>query len=126
MKIFINNTKFNINNNCIEWTGKLDKDGYGFISINSDNIKAHRLFYELFKDKIPYNKVIDHLCRNPKCVNFEHLEAVTVGTNTRRGINHNRNKTHCKFGHLLTEDNIYRRKNRNSRECKICISNRFK
>lgn len=29
--------------------------------------------------------VIDHLCRNRACVNVDHLEVVTVKTNTGRG-----------------------------------------
>ena len=33
---------------------------------------------------------------------------------------HNRNKTHCKYGHELTEKNIVYRKDKTSRQCRTC------
>jgi len=43
------------------------------------------------KGEIPKGLVIDHLCNIKKCVNPEHLEAVTYGENTQRAWNRN----HC-------------------------------
>jgi predicted RNA-binding Zn-ribbon protein involved in translation (DUF1610 family) len=43
----------------------------------------HRWVYEQVHGPIPDGWVVDHLCRQKRCVNIEHLEAVTVGENNR-------------------------------------------
>lgn len=47
--------------------------------------KAYRHYFRRFKGEIPVRAVIDHTCRNPLCVNPDHLEAVTQAVNVRRG-----------------------------------------
>lgn len=46
---------------------------------------AHRASHMLFKGPIPDGYVVDHLCMEGYCVNPDHLEAVTMSENTRRG-----------------------------------------
>jgi hypothetical protein len=48
------------------------------------NELIHRKHYEQFKGPIPDGLEIDHTCRNTRCVNPEHLEAVTHAENLRR------------------------------------------
>lgn len=74
---------------CWEWTGAADSLGYGsfYVGIVDGrhiNTGAHRYGYETIVGSIPDGFTIDHLCRNPRCVNHEHLEPVTQAENTRR------------------------------------------
>jgi len=93
---------------CWLWDGACTtKHGYGHISggPGARRILAHRLSFEMVNGKIAEGLVIDHLCRNPYCVNPDHLEAVTIATNNARGISSERRKsqalseTHCRNGH---------------------------
>jgi hypothetical protein len=82
---------------CWNWRGGIGLNGYGSMSL-SETAKAyaHRVSYELFKGPIPETLTIDHLCRNRRCVNPAHLEAVTNAENARRAVV----KTHtCPKGH---------------------------
>lgn len=90
---------------CWLWTGATSQ-GYGVISVGGykgKNLMAHRVAYELTKGPIPEGLVIDHLCRAPRCVNPDHLEAVTTGDNVRRGLL-GEMKTHCSHGHAYADE----------------------
>jgi hypothetical protein len=99
---------------CWEWQRKIDKYGYGHVSIDGKLWLAHRAFYALFKCEIPSGMHIDHLCRNTRCVNPDHLEPVTQAENNRRA-----KRTHCKRGHEFTQDNRYPDQN-GKRICRAC------
>lgn len=103
---------------CWEWIGSLQKNGYSTLHVEGKTLRGHRVSYELFIGKIPDGLHIDHLCRNRKCVNPEHLEAVTSVENTRRAM-----RTRCVNGHEFTEDNIYWWTD-GKRYCKTCRRNR--
>ena len=90
-------------NGCWEWSGALDRDGYG---VN----RPHRFAYEEMVGPIPKDRQIDHLCRNRRCCNPNHLELVTPRENTMRGNGPGRinaAKTHCVNGHEFTSENTY-------------------
>lgn len=72
---------------CWNWTGHVDKYGYGraWDPIRQRMQVAHRLTYMLEVGEIPSGLVIDHLCRNRRCVNPAHLEAVSNQENLDRG-----------------------------------------
>lgn len=46
---------------------------------------AHRISWEIHNGPIPKGMHIDHLCRNTRCINPDHLEPVTLEENNRRG-----------------------------------------
>lgn len=113
---------------CIEWTGAIDGDGYGRKLIGGKWKLAHRLEYEKKNGLIPQRMVIDHLCRNRRCVNPEHMEVVTSAQNTRRGngiASLNAKKVFCKNGHPLNGDNLEPDKG-GRRQCKTCARARWR
>lgn len=115
--------KVEIKNECWEWQGKLDKNGYGRFAVNRKNIRSHRFSYEFYIGKIPNGLVIDHLCRNKRCVNPKHLEPVTNKENILRGLglaSLNSKKIYCINGHLLKNKNLYVQKKTGKRFCREC------
>lgn len=108
---------------CWEWQGATT-NGYGAAwSGGGRGIgrvrMAHRLFYELIVGDVG-DAVLDHLCRNRRCVNPEHLEPTTHQVNILRGVGAtaaNAAKTHCPQGHTYA-DHAYVKSGR--RICGIC------
>jgi hypothetical protein len=107
---------------CWRWLGPVMPNGYGRIQVGGKDVYVHRFAYETVVGRIPDGLVIDHLCRNKRCVNPAHLEPVTTRTNVLRGVGFvavNALKTHCPKGHEYTEANT-RRKPNGWRDCKEC------
>lgn len=68
---------------CWAWTTSTSAAGYGRLRFGGTEELAHRFSWELVNGPIPDGLVIDHRCANRKCVNPEHLRAVTVGQNVQ-------------------------------------------
>ena len=68
---------------CWNWTGCL-VNGYGQFFLGKKQY-AHRISYSILHGEIPKGKCLDHLCRNRKCVNPNHLEPVSYKENIIRG-----------------------------------------
>jgi hypothetical protein len=125
---FLSKIKINLDNECWEWTAMLDHKGYGrfykFVNGKGAWFKSHRVSYDVFNGRIDSCMPIDHICRNRKCVNPDHLRQVSVKTNSlenSKGITaKNNQKTHCKKGHEFTMENTRLVKNLGHRVCKEC------
>jgi hypothetical protein len=108
-------------NTCWNWIGA-KSNGYGRFREKNKSLAAHRFSLKLHGIKLIKGLHVDHLCRNPACVNPEHLEQVTCRINILRGVGiaaFNKRKTHCKHGHEFTNDNILIR-DKKYRICKTC------
>jgi hypothetical protein len=135
---FMTNVRI-LDNGCWYWTGTVTKDGYGQFSIGGTNKLAHRVSFEHFREPIPGDLELDHLChtrdracpggkRDPhrRCVNWADLEPVTGYENTMRGCTIpavNAAKVKCVNGHDYTPENTYIDP-QGRRECRICRAER--
>ena len=104
---------------CIESKKGITNNGYSRIRVNDKNIQAHRWAWELVNGQIPDEFVIDHICRNRKCVLPEHLRMVTQQKNIMAGLHNIDNRSHCNQGHPFVKENIMIRKS-GKRECAEC------
>jgi hypothetical protein len=109
---------------CWEWTGGKQDRRYGIFHPNGSATgeMAHRFAWELLVGPIPDGLTLDHLCRNPSCVNPDHLEPVTIAENLMRGyglVGKNIRKTHCPQNHAYSGDNLYIDP-RGWRKCRTC------
>lgn len=120
---------------CWIWNGchggfeRSGKHAYGRFWFMQKNVMAHRFSFEFIGGyEIPRGYVVDHLCKNKRCVNPNHLEAISVYENSLRtdspmGINFRKN--HCIRGHELIGKNLYITKY-GTRRCYECIRLRTK
>lgn len=113
---------------CWQWTAHIGSHGYGVINSGGAGpiVLAHRVAYELYKGPISEGLFVDHLCRNRRCVNPEHLELVTNRTNFLRGdhplvIIHRTGR--CVRGHELTPETYYVSP-KGKTQCRICRAER--
>ncbi len=125
-------SKFVVNSQtrCWEWVAARDQYGYGKVrDLEAGKTAfAHRYVYRLLRSD-PGVLSLDHLCRNPPCVNPDHLEPVEHIENVRRGIGADATRAyyaahlHCPKGHPLVGENLYAYRHRTgyiNKQCRIC------
>lgn len=113
--------RFHPETGCWEWL-KPDANGYGKFRYQGGPRWAHRVSYELFLGPIPAGLTLDHLCRNPRCINPDHLDPVTHRENVMRGNSPPAKaaaRDTCAHGHPYTESNLYVYPN-GARRCRRC------
>ena len=90
---------------CLVWTGAVDGDGYGSVSVNGRIVGVHRYAYEREHGKLPTDIDVDHRCHNPACFELKHLRPATRAQNAshRRGASKSNRSTGVR--------NVLRRKN---------------
>lgn len=107
---------------CLLWMGPTNNRGYG----QAQRTTAHRVAWQLSYGEIPQGLLVLHKCDVRCCVNPKHLFLGTAGDNTQDMWNKGRQggfaadnaaKTHCKNGHLLTDNHYF---HHGSRMCKTC------
>lgn len=113
---------------CWHWQASDNGSGYGIIWLHGRRRIAHRLFYQLLNGTIPDCLVVDHLCRNRRCLNPEHLEPVMPKENIQRGETGQKTGawrkswTHCINGHEFTEENTLNHRRKNNRVYRVCLA----
>jgi hypothetical protein len=120
---------------CWLWTGTIEYNSYGRLHLANGQKLVHILSFEIFKGKIGQGLIIDHTCHNQdeqckggwfcihrRCINPDHLDAVTQKQNICNGKGlcaNNARKTMCDSGHVFDLFNTYIAKN-GSRHCREC------
>jgi hypothetical protein len=69
---------------CAEYGAHVNASGYTRICFGGTLWQTHRLLWLIHNGDIG-DLVIDHKCRNKRCVNLDHMEPVTNAENVRRG-----------------------------------------
>jgi hypothetical protein len=103
-------------NGCWNWLGYVNPQGYGMIG----DVRAHRASYELLVGRILTGFYIHHECRNQRCINPEHLQALPVAQHQQL---HNPRRDSCIWGHPFDAENTYITK-KGGRQCRRCKARR--
>lgn len=123
-------TKVSKTDSCWLWKGTRTGKGYGIFTLGGKRKRAHQISYILSVGPIPDSLQLDHLCRNPTCVNPAHLEPVTSRENTIRGLRARFGrssrkgiplKSSCKHGHPYSGDNLLVVSTTGRRACRACM-----
>ena len=90
---------------------------------------AHRVSYYVHKGQLTEGLVIDHVCKNRKCVNPLHLREVTIRENVTTNSDVAVKKTidnKCKNGHSYdTENTLIIKNGRRCRACYVAAQKKF-
>ena len=98
---------------------------YPHIRYRGTQTRMHQLAYRLLVGPVPAGLELDHLCRDRRCFNPEHLEPVTRSVNVLRGIPFRRSRNGgahlCPEGHEIVGDNAITYGTARYARCRICL-----
>lgn len=106
---------------CWTWSRGANDAGYGLISWQGRVWYVHRLLWTLLVGPIAEGLEVDHLCKNTRCCNPDHLEPVTPRVNKLRSggmSGRHARRDACTNGHPYTNDSLYI--DRGSGGCRVC------
>lgn len=109
---------------CWLWTGTKNDYGYGIFLLPGEvSVRAHRYAYEFFTgEKIPFGKIIMHICDNPPCVNPAHLRVGTKAENNAdTSIKHRHHYGVDHWNGRLTDENIINIRSSNKSQKEIAM-----
>ena len=107
---------------CWNWLGALNRNGYGAVKLSGKMYLVHRVSYGVLVGEIGPQQ-LDHVCRNRRCLNPDHLEAVTQRVNILRGFSaaaRQARQTECIHGHAFDSTNTYWYSEGRRRACRTC------
>lgn len=83
-----------MSNQCCEWTGSVNKNGYGIVGLNGKTVLVHRAVYEAIYGSI--ESCVLHTCDNRKCFRLDHLYDGSNQQNIQDKVDRDRaNKMRC-------------------------------
>lgn len=93
---------------CWEWQGRRDKNGYGRFSLRHGfSVGAHRYSWEQTNGPIPKGAMILHSCDNPPCNNPRHLSPGNASQNAKQMVERGRGLTGERMPkHKVTEEDV--------------------
>lgn len=91
---------------CWEYTGALDRCGYGKFKVNGRNLGAHKISYIIHKCDYDQSLCIMHSCDNPRCINPDHLSPGTHAENVADMISKGRmpklkKESECRYRDII-------------------------
>jgi hypothetical protein len=113
-----------VDSGCWIWSGSTngagDCGGYAVMGIDGTSLLVHRLSLLVANGEFDPVLDVDHKCRQTRCVNPDHLEAVTHAINQERGKNGR--KDFCARGHAMSGANVENGTSRGRpiRRCRAC------
>ena len=84
---------------------------------------AHRVSWWIHNGEIPDGLVVDHMCRNRRCIEITHLRLLTNEENSALTLN--ANKQFCPQGHPYAGENLYVGPSGKGKWCRICTKNKW-
>ena len=90
------------------------------------NLLHRQIMMMVHGREVVEGSVVMHVCDNPKCFRYSHLELGSQSDNLKdmaaKGRQWNQKKTHCHRGHEFDEENTYAKPG-GGRECRACARN---